>query len=198
MNLAGIDWGDAPTWCGVVAASVAGVFAVRSFGKLKEQVEDQRQALAEQRAFIADQRTLMTDQVATMAAERAELSAVADARKSEQARQMRLAVQPGSGTTIADVMNNSGGPVRDVAVKFGAYHANHAIEVHPAQPYQTRGQQRTSPVDLVGPGRRFHFVSSALSETTLANSRPMLTFKDSAGVGWSLDENGELLCTDEV
>lgn len=198
MNLADMvpdQAGDLATWCGVVAASVAGVFAVRSFGKLKEQVEDQRQALAEQRSFIADQRALMADQAATMAAERAELSAVADARKAEQARRVVLEIRSGPAALTAAIWNLSDGPLREVAVKFGDYHARHVQEVDPDNPRLRRGNQRVSPVDVVGAGRCFDFVLSGLSETTLANSRPVLTFKDEAGASWRLDEQGLLTCT---
>lgn len=197
MNLAGIDWGDAPTWCGVVAATAAGVFAALSFLKLREQVADQRQALDEQRTFIADQRALMADQAATMAAERAELAAAADARKAEQARKVVMTIERVPDAFMAYVTNNSDGPLRDVTVKFGTYHASHAVESNiSVGGALTRGPQRNAPVDVVGAGRRFAFVLSRLSETTLANSRPVLTFKDEAGVGWRLDEHGLLTCTD--
>lgn len=197
MNLAGVDWGDAPTWCGVVAATAAGVFAALSFLKLCEQVEDQRRALAEQRAFIADQRALMADQAATMAAERAEMQAAADARRAEQARKVELKTQQNTNSHVAGVVNHSDGPIREVMVKFGDYHASHAVEMRSeVTDYLTRGPQRVAPIDVVGAGRRFTFVLDGMSEGTIANSRPVLTFKDEAGVGWRLDEHGLLTCTD--
>jgi hypothetical protein len=183
MNLAGIDWGDAPTWCGVAAASAAGVFAALSFGKLKQQVEDQRRGLADQRELINHQ----------MARGELELDALRDAafeRRSVQAKQVRVTTgfvpadpSPDSevpGHWWARVFNASEAIVNDVAFEsgqgsFGAAQGTNAT---------------IAPLLNAGGVVTFTWVVPTMDD--LIAAEPRVVFRDVEGQGWTVSRHGQL------
>ncbi|MER5350602.1 hypothetical protein ABT093_09750 [Kitasatospora sp. NPDC002551] len=191
MLLAGkIDWGDAPTWFGFIAAGVAAAFAVASFIKLRQQVNEQSAFIGEQQAFIADQRAFMVEQSETLRLERQELLATAEDRSAAQARQVRMPVTRQPDWARARVFNESQLPIRDVEVKFGPYTPS-VTEVQARDPQVVVGSY-SSPVHLIGPGRVFEFRLSEYSEQVIRNNRAVLEFTDAQGARWALDEHGEL------
>lgn len=173
-----VQWGDVPTWVAAVFAGGAALFAYQTITSQREQIE-------EQRLFIAEQsQNLML--------EREALQAAADERRVAQARQVRAQRMGITNLHRVLVSNRSTEPLYDVTVRYGtayssvrAYRVDEDGDVASHEPFPAT-------VHLVGPGRTFRFESTAMSETTLANARPVVHFTDNNGVKWHLDEHGEL------
>ncbi|MFE4647735.1 hypothetical protein [Streptomyces sp. NPDC056707] len=182
--MSSVDWGDAPTWIAAIFAGGAALFAYMT-------IRSQRQQIGEQQDFIAEQSE-------TLRLEREELKAQAAERRRAQARAVCMDPQMfySGPDSVADhwevsVTNGSNELVRDVAVRFGDAYT--AMEARLDSGGGAGGSlPRSVPVHLIGPDRCFVFVSSRLSETALENARPVLLFRDSAGLRWRLDEHGEL------
>ncbi|OKI22219.1 hypothetical protein [Streptomyces sp. CB03911] len=205
LALSKIQWGDAPTWLGFIAAGIAAFFAFRSFQKMRDQVSDQRDFIADQLVFIGDQRQFMADQMtfigdqrqfmieqsANLALERQALTADAAARRASQARQVTMNVVRTESTCMARVLNGSNAPLKDVDLRFGAYVVS-AMEVHPNNEQLPRGPERPTPLEVVGPGAVFNFWLRGHSADTIREARARLQFTDENGVSWLVDEYNSL------
>ncbi|MFE3124490.1 hypothetical protein ACFXHD_13840 [Streptomyces hydrogenans] len=189
MSMSDIDWGDAPTWIAAVFAGGAAWFAGMT-------LRSQRRQLREQQQFIGEQSQ-------NLRLERAALEAAAEDRRTAQARRVIMRVRNGRSTVAGDdapegtdywqvdVWNATDGPLRDVSVRFGdAYIATSAVEMGSDQ--VPGGGRRSIPIDMVAPNREVRFESPQLSETTVHNNRPVVSFADADGHRWVLDEYGAL------
>ncbi|QQM41977.1 hypothetical protein [Streptomyces liliifuscus] len=195
--MSAINWGDAPTWLGVVFAAAAAGAAVWT-------LKSQRDQIGEQRDFIGEQRRLIAEQSDTMTLERAELRANAEERRVSQARRvtMTFATAGSSGTGVynnstgydrwhVNVVNGSDAPVHDVMVRFGAPYLAVAAWDPDAVRHPDRGR-RGVPVHLIGASRSMVFESPSWTEESVDNNRPSLHFTDDDGAKWRLDEHGKL------
>lgn len=184
-----MDWGDVPTWIGGIFAGLVAVFTYFT-------LQSQRQQIDEQRVFIAEQS-------ATLALERQELHAAAEDRKWAQARRIRMKISVTGGESDGEgnivgydswlvmVHNGSVAPVHDVNVRFGsAYTARETYECDELN--RPVGLTRSAPIQLIGPGRRFAFLSPRWPENVVDRNHPQLYFKDDSGVCWRLDHHGKL------
>ncbi|HEX5567929.1 MAG TPA: hypothetical protein VFY14_13555 [Streptomyces sp.] len=168
-----IDWGDAPTWLGVVFAAAA---ALATFWTLASQ----RKQLKEQGEFIRKQQEVLS-------LERRELLATARERRRAQAVKVRMKVgldggyydEPsetylGADRWFVEVTNGSDAPLYDVIVRYGDGSFSAVVTELPrgitleAEPKQWSSQKETK-----------------------ANP-PLLLFTDDARVRWSLDRHGHL------
>ncbi|MFD5656936.1 hypothetical protein [Streptomyces hirsutus] len=189
--MSAIDWGDAPTWLGVVFAAAAAGAAVWT--------------LASQRAQIREQREFIAVQSANLALEREELRAAAEARREAQAKQAYMHQQMegcewgDDGDVVPDhwvvsVQNRSDTPLHDLELRFGTAYL--ASEVHDLPPTAlhgpNEGERRELPVAILGPGRALRFRSQCWSRATVHNNRPTLFFTDGNGLRWQLDSHGKL------
>ncbi|MGW9031482.1 hypothetical protein ACWGQ5_47210 [Streptomyces sp. NPDC055722] len=189
----GINWGDVPTWLGAIFAALAAAAAVWT-------LKSQRDQIREQRAFIGEQS-------ATMELERAELRAVAEDRRTAQAKRVRMHHRKAGATTdwqgaevpddhwVVTVINESDAPVHQAEVRFGTGHI--ASDVHEwrvgwNEARELQGERWMTPLHLLGPGRAAQFQSQHWSPTTVHNNRPTLYFTDDDGVRWSLNSYGKL------
>lgn len=161
--------------------------------------------LASQRRQISEQREFIGEQSATLALERAALSAAAEDRKWEQARQVGMRQEKhGSGSTayvagrpvsgwywVVTVTNSSDAPLRQLEMGFGTAYV--ATEVHEEAVIPTQSdERRTHPLPLLGPNRQARFYSPRWPEATVENNRPRLIFTDDSGRRWTLDSFGSL------
>ncbi|MGW4300411.1 hypothetical protein ACWEHT_11600 [Streptomyces sp. NPDC004646] len=183
---------------------MAAVFAYLTIMGQREQMDDQRAQLVEQQQFIGEQRELMAEQTATLQMQRAELETAAEARRTAQARRVRMNHEKLRGRTgVGDdstatwhvaVMNDSEAPLHGVEVRFGtAYTAAEVFEWFPGRAAaQRQGEPRTIPVHLLGAQRAVAFRSQEWRSVTAHNNRPTLFFTDDLGARWSLDSYGKL------
>ncbi|MFC7906456.1 hypothetical protein [Streptomyces nigra] len=185
--MSGIDWGDVPTWLGVVFAAGAAGAAVWT--------------LASQRVQIREQREFIAEQAQNLTLERAELRAAAEGRKWSQARQVsmedeRLSDGGGGEFWMVQVFNGSDAPIRDLHVRFGdAYLPSETHEVREVgiDPLQSViGETWVHPLHSLGAGRAVRFTSQAFQPHTAHNSRPSLKFTDDNGIRWAVDHLGVL------
>ncbi|RSS57460.1 hypothetical protein [Streptomyces sp. WAC01280] len=185
--MAGIDWGNVPTWLGASFAAGAALAAFLT--------------LASQRRQIREQRKFIEEQSATLALERQELLAVARDRTQAQARQVRMLMDlSGRGVRVT---NGSDAPIRDVVVRFGDRPASIAEEVlwderHGEEFTRSapRGDAKIdhppdylfwSRVAVIGAGKTFHFGAESIDP-----AQPEAYFTDDAGVRWRLDVHAKL------
>ncbi|MCG3041560.1 hypothetical protein L7D48_13475 [Streptomyces sp. S1A] len=188
--MGGIDWGDAPTWLGAVFAAMAAAAAVWTLKSQRDQIDEQRDFIRQQSENLA--------------LERAELRAVADDRKREQASQVKIAAhvfrrdENGYDDEMrwyVVVKNESDAPIFSLQVTLGA--AGNAVEVSEARynrayGYTTAGRRTTPPLEVAGAGKLYRFCSEIMDREEGAANRPVLLFTDEAGVRWSLDGHGKL------
>ncbi|MFE9127080.1 hypothetical protein ACFYOF_16945 [Streptomyces sp. NPDC007148] len=189
----GINWGDVPTWLGAIFAALAAAAAVWT-------LKSQRDQIREQQRFIGEQQ-------ATMDLERTELRAVAEDRRTAQAKRVRMHHRKAGATTdwqgaevpddhwVVTVVNESDVPIRQVEVHFGTAHR--ASEVHEwhlgwHESRTGQGERLMTPVHLLGPRRAAEFQSQSWSPSTVHNNPPTLYFTDGDGGRWSLDSSGDL------
>ncbi|WP_143688505.1 hypothetical protein [Streptomyces barkulensis] len=190
-----IDWGDAPTWLGAVFAALAAAAAVWTLKSQRDQIDEQREFIRQQSENLA--------------LERAELQAVAEDRKREQASRVTMvdchlrlkdgdltdAGAPDGRRWYVAVQNGSSAPIFSVQMTFGAagIAEETAVNQNPAAGHSSLGLiGRNSPVKVVGAGDRLRFDSVLISPEEIPACRPVLYFTDEAGVRWSLDEHGKL------
>ncbi|MFG2277534.1 hypothetical protein ACGFNQ_02450 [Streptomyces asoensis] len=200
-----LNWGDVPTAVGALFAGGAALFAWQT-------IRSQRQQIGEQREFIGEQTRFMDEQRQNLELERAELRAVADDRRTDQAKRVKMhsrkagASTDGQGAQTPDdhwevtVTNSSDAPVRLAEVWFGnAYASSDVFEwrLHWNGPVELCGDRLMQLVDLIGPGRSVRFQSQNFSPAAVHNNRPVLYFSDDGGNRWALSWRGELRPTDQ-
>ncbi|MFF5285204.1 hypothetical protein [Streptomyces sp. NPDC013171] len=182
--MSGIDWGDAPTW-------IAAVFAGGAAWAAGLTLRSQRRQLDEQRAFIGEQS-------ANLQLEREILRADADDRKRGQARQVTMQyLMQGAGTGEepveywqVKVVNRTAEPIHDVSVQCGVRISATSVLLHGAT--QTERGPHPVPLGILSSGFLAEFRTDFSPRGTLNAERPVVFFKDNAGVRWRLDEHGDL------
>lgn len=194
-----LAWGDVPTWVGGAGALVAAWYAYQT-------ITSQRQQIDEQREFIGEQSRFMDEQRQNLELERAELRAVADDRRTAQAKHVRMHSRKAGGSTdgqgvvtpddhwVVTVINDSDTPVRLVEVWFGnTYNSSEVYEWNVGW-HETRrmhGDRLPQLVDFIGPGRAVRFESQHYSPTAVHNNPPILYFSDDGGERWALNARGD-------
>lgn len=185
MSMSDIDWGDAPTWIAAVFAGGAAWFAGMT-------LRSQRRQIDEQREFIGEQ-------AANLQLERAVLRADTDDRKRGQARQVTMqAIVQGVGDSgegraeywQVQIGNRTAEPIHDVSVQCGASISAARVILHGG--VQTERGPHPAPLVLLSSGFSAEFHTDHAPVGTLKTERPVVFFKDNAGVRWRLDEHGDL------
>ncbi|MBT2505143.1 hypothetical protein J7I98_04370 [Streptomyces sp. ISL-98] len=187
--MSGIDWGDAPTWAGVMFAAAA------AYGALAT-MNSQRRQLSEQREFI-------NRQMDVLALEHQDLGDALEARRRQQAQLVKFQYDliPVAGTVTGArhwrirVHNQSSGPVRQVSVAFGTERPTRAA---------LTGKRRDEwveydgsvvvgdVVEVLGAGKAGVFYSRAGEREELTTLRPVVNFLDGVDIAWTLNEFGLL------
>ncbi|MFJ1869951.1 hypothetical protein [Streptomyces chartreusis] len=203
--MSAVNWGDVPTWGAALFAGGAAWFAYQT-------IKSQRQQIREQREFIGEQTRFMDEQRQNLELERTELRAVADDRRTAQAKRVKMhsrqagASTDGQGAQTPDdhwvvtVTNDSDTPVRLAEVWFGnSYNSTEVYEWRGNWngPVEPRGDRLMQLVDLIGPGRGVRFESQRYSPTAVHNNPPVLYFSDDDGGRWALSARGDLRETDQ-
>ncbi|XVV32957.1 hypothetical protein ACQPXT_01095 (plasmid) [Streptomyces sp. CA-100214] len=169
-------------------ALAAGWFAYQT-------IRSQREQIGEQQTFIAEQTRFMDDQRQNLELERAELRAVAEDRRWEQARKIKVESDETTGGNGASywrvlVMNRAEAPLHTVDVRFGPHMPERVREWREDG---RRGEEWLVPVHIIGAGRAALFFSEDFSETGVGSlCRPLVFFTDDNGARWSLDWYGKL------
>ncbi|MFB8267459.1 hypothetical protein ACFC96_12695 [Streptomyces sp. NPDC055955] len=170
-----MNWGDVPTWGGVIFAALAAAATIWT-------LKSQRDQIGEQRQFIAEQ-------AATLALERAELHAAALKWRQEQARRVRLV----NSRPYVGLVNDSDDPITDVTCTddgveidrvFVADSTNRASAELLAAILQ--GAANT-PAAVVGVGQAASFPREQGNR-----GRLVFEFTDAAGVRWRRDDLGSV------
>lgn len=156
-----INWGDAPTWVAAAAAIVAGIFAVRTFWSQKKQ-------LAEQTKIIE--------------LESRELRALAEERKSAQARRVRIERRYVGDTNSRHVYvtNGSDSLIRDVQA-----YVTDGQKLPAAMPLSGMAHdQDNGLVSVVMPQQACSFTIFERYDDHAQYAR--VTFTDEANISWDL------------
>ncbi|MDX3074608.1 hypothetical protein [Streptomyces sp. MI02-7b] len=182
--MGGIDWGDAPTWVAGAFAAVAAYYARGTMKSQQKQIEEQRHFIAEQSLNLA--------------LERAQLSAAAEDRKWEQARQISMKAWIQGGRFDRATGQTEGPRVWSAEVLNGSPVAIWAIHLC----FVPADQDAAGPGLEANPEGRFrHSLAASEKEylfsapaplAVLERNRPVLHFRDDGGVEWALNEYGKL------
>ncbi|MFI6587286.1 hypothetical protein [Embleya sp. NPDC050493] len=179
-----VDRSNALTAAGAVFAATAAWATLRT-------LRYQRQQLDEQRLFVAEQTRvlqLQQDQLLAYARDR-----------TDQARRItvdsKFADVPGdpaadgNGSRTVTVTNPTDYPIRGVRVDFGGSGSPEWATI------QLEGQygatRSTYPIDVLAPRSVAVFYSGVWPANDIFYSPPQVTFTDSLGQQWQVNENGQ-------
>jgi hypothetical protein len=173
-------WGAAGTWAGVIFVILTTIYAVRTFGRLRDQVADQKAANARQAEVLA----LQGEELRAAATER-ERQAVE--RHREQAAKVTIRLDTAAHTTeqpttryTVSINNASPSPVYNLRLNW----------YHGTTPWRYNGTDVNELPHLM-PGvdeQRSRF----REDGDLVTLGAVLEFTDAAGVRWRRQLGGEL------
>lgn len=182
LTLARVDLGDLPTWLGVAAASVAGLFVFLQLRSQQQELARQALALERQQADLVDLQQFWQSEL------------VPD-------------VVDSSGLTgkeywhTTEVINDSRRPIRDIAARLkpspdASLVAPVMIARFAAGSETITGRRSRSliksyeetNVELARPGAAWSFVFPCIANATDVVST-VIRFTDDVGLHWQIDEN---------
>ncbi|MYS81347.1 hypothetical protein [Embleya scabrispora] len=178
-----IDWGNALTAAGAVFAATAAWATLRTLQKQRQQLDEQRSVMAEQTRVLR----LQQDQLLAYARDR-----------TDQARRITVDSKftdvpghpntDGNGSRTVTVTNPTDYPIRGVRVDFGGDPEWATIQLE-GQYGATRSKY---PIDVLAPRGVAVFYSGVWPANDIFYNPPQVTFTDSLGQQWKMNETGQL------